>query len=162
MKKLATVLLSTLLLLALAPAPAAATCTWTATTTALTPGLAGGRSVKAVCTTGTETIASALANATDALALPGLASFSVTVEAVAGQTLTGGKLAAFYYDDVAAAWSPLLDGTLDATLSATASLRQSFLGFRVTGNRKGTRFALIPSGVTISSGNLTIYINGSP
>lgn len=144
------------------PGLASAACTWTATTTSLTPGYAGGRSVKAVCTTGSETIATALANATDGLSLPDLRSFSVTAESAVGQTHTAGRLVAYYYDDVAAAWSPITDGRYDAPLSVTAQLRQSALGFAVDTHRKGTRIALIPVGVTLSAGNLTIYINGSP
>lgn len=155
-------LIFALLLSLAAPVTASAACTWTSTTTTLSPGYAGGRSVKAVCDAGTETIATGLANATDGIALADLGSYSVTAESVVGQTHTGGKLVAHYYDDVAGAWSPVTDGSFDVPLSASAQLRQSALGFAVRTHRKGTRFALIPVGVTISSGNLTIYINGSP
>lgn len=145
---------------------------WATCSTAVVPGAT--RSVIVTCTTGTETCAS-LASATDGMLLgPSItegnvvgpvAGFSVQAEAAAGQTLASGSLLVCERDDISGRWRPMPD---TCSLSATAARDHSPCtggGFTVISPRG--RIALVPSGVTVSSGSVTIRLlatgpNGYP
>jgi hypothetical protein len=142
-----------LALVLLLSAPAAlATCTWSST---------GNSSAKIVCTSGNE---SAPTLATEGLSLTAggiaLKGLGLTAEADTGQTFTAtpsGTLQAYLYDDVAAAWVRVPD--LDVSVTATSLRRQGWQGFTVLAARG--RIAFVPVSVTLSSGGITLYLNGS-
>ena len=123
-----------------------AAATWT---------LTGSTSVKAVAGSGT---ADAPTLATQGMNLANVGGFSVVASADSGQTLSGaGSLQAYLYDDNVARWARCPD--LDLTCG-TASVRDlAFPGFSVLSPRG--RIAYVPSGVTVSSGGVTIYLNAT-
>lgn len=124
---------------------------------AMTWSFVGNRSVKVVCTTGTETFGQ---GATDGLPLPGVGAFEVFAQCDVGQTFTatpGGVLQAWLYNDVAALWGRCPD--LDQTISAPSVRVQGFVGYTVVTPRG--KVAYSPSGVTLSAGGLTIYLIAS-
>lgn len=125
------------------PSLALGTTTWTDT---------GTRSVKAVCTTGTE---SAPTTSAHGALISDVGGFVVVIEAAAGQTVSGGTLLAYAYNDISGVWARVPE--LDLAVPATALRSYAFSGFTVTAGRG--RFAYVPSGVTISSGSATIYLN---
>lgn len=136
--------------------------TWSSTTTgAETPSGTALVSRKAVCTTGTETFAQA---ATDGASLKNAGAWDVVIEADSGQTLSGaGTVQAWIYDDTVAGWcrAPEFDVTVPA---GVASIRRYYplagspgKGIPVITQRG--RIGYTVSGVTISSGGVTIYIN---
>lgn len=129
----------------LAPGLALGTTTWEAT---------GTRSVKATCTTGSESAPTA---ATEGALLSGVSGFAVVIEAGASQTVAGGSLLAYVYNDVSGLWGRAPE--LDLSVPATATRVYAFSGFTVTAPRG--RIAYVPSGVTISSGSATVYINAA-
>src|SRR5512146_325831 len=145
---------------------------WATCSTASVPG--APRSVVVICTTGTETCAS-LASATDGMLLgPSItegnivgpvAGFTVQTEADTGQTLAGGSLLICVRDDISGRWRLMPDV---CALAAAATRDHSPCaggGFSVTSPRG--RIALVPSGVTVSSGSVTVRMlatgaNGYP
>ena len=97
-----------------------------------------------------------------ALAFTGkpLSAVGLTAEADASQTLSGGgTLQAYVYDPQAAAWARCPD--CDLALSLASVRRQSFPAFDVKVGLPGARVAWIPAGVTVSSGGVTVYLNGA-
>jgi hypothetical protein len=123
--------------------------TWTAT---------GTRSAKAVCTTGTESAPSDGLTPVDGLGaiLSDAKGFYVTVEADSGQTLSGaGSLLCHLWNPISGVWARCPD--MDFTVSIASKRGMGFLGAEVVSGRG--RVAYVPSGVTFSSGGLTIYIN---
>lgn len=125
------------------PVYSLAACTWEAT---------GSKSAKVVCTTGTETAPSGVTAGAD---MSGTSGFALVIEAVSGQTVSGGTLLAYTYNDLSGTW--VRNRGLDQPVPAFAEIGHGFEGFSVTSARG--RVAYVPSGVTISSGSLTIYIN---
>ncbi len=146
------------LALLLSPLGARATCT-----TASVPG--SPRSVVVTCTTGTETCAS-LATATDGMLLgPSItegnqvgpvAGFSVQAEAAASQTLAGGSLLVCVRDDISGRWRAIPDTCSLSAVAARDHAPCTGDGFQVYAPRG--RIGLVPSGVTVSSGNVTIRL----
>jgi hypothetical protein len=125
---------------------------------AITWSSTGTRSAKAVCTTGTESPPSdsltppdgAGATVADAM------GYYVCVEADSGQTLSGaGSLKAYAWNPLSGVWARVPDLDLATTTATIRGL--GFIGNEVI-SRRG-RIAYVPSGVTYSSGSLTIYIN---
>ena len=95
--------------------------------------------------------------ATQGLELDRVAGFFVTAEADSGQTLSGaGALTAYWYDNATAAWSrvPAMD-----LATTTATVRRLTLHVSAVANRG--RIAYAPTGVTVSSGGVTIYITAA-
>jgi len=90
------------------------------------------------------------------LNLRDVGGYIVTVEAVSGQTVAGGILAAYVLNEFSGLWcrAPDLDLTPGAALRAYA-----FAGSEVVCGRGWV--AYVPSGVTVSSGNATVYIIGA-
>lgn len=111
-----------------------------------------GRSVKAVCTTGTE---SAPTLATEGMSLDGVGGFSVHLEGDVTRTITtAGTLQAYLYEDVTGIWNRAPD--LDLTPGVTGVRGCGFIGFTVPSARG--RIAYLPSGVAVSLGNVNIFI----
>lgn len=134
-------LIAALLALAL-PLLASASCTWTSI---------DQYSAKVVCTTGTEA-APTLVTAGVAL---NMVAFTLTAEADSGQTLSGaGTWQAYLWIESAGGWARAPD--LDVTVGVTTLRRQAWAGFTVAGRRG--RIAYAPSGVTVSSGGNTLYV----
>lgn len=115
------------------------------------------RSSKFVCTQAGVTCDAPTA-ATDGALLSGSTGVVVTVCAASGQTLSGaGTLLAYVYNPIAGLWARVPD--LDLT-TTTASVRcLAFPGIFVA--VPAGRIAYVPSSVTASSNNLTIYVNGA-
>lgn len=113
----------------------------------------GTRSVKGVCGTGTCT--DAPSGATAGAELSGTDQVSVFVEADSGQTLSGaGSLLCYVYNDVSTVWARTSD--CDLVVTASSVRGQGFLPMRTAPRGRVT---WLPSGVTISSGGVTVYIN---
>ncbi len=51
---------------------------------------------------------------------------------------------------------------LDVSITVSALKRQAFTGFELFAGPPGSRIAFVPFGVTVSSGGLTVYLNGDP
>lgn len=120
-----------------------------------------GLSAKVVCDSGTGAAPTTAADGM-ALAFTGkpLAAVSLTAEADASQTLSGGgTLQAYVYDPQAAAWARCPD--CDVAVAVSAVRRQAFSAFDVKVGLPGARVAWIPAGVTVSSGGVTVYLNGA-
>jgi hypothetical protein len=121
-----------------------------------------GLSASAACTTGTEAAPSTTAHGL-ALCQQGyggkrLSGVSVTIAADAGQTLSGaGALSAYVYHPDLGAWARAPD--LDLGVTATIRAQTSFAGTVPVG-RPGSRIAYVPTGVTMSAGSLTVYVDG--
>jgi hypothetical protein len=120
-----------------------------------------GLSANAVCTTGTEAAPSGavgLALCASSLGGKRLSGVSVTLAADAGQTLSGaGTLTAYVYHPDLGAWSRAPD--LDLGVSSTVRAQTWFVGTVPVG-RPGSRIAYVPTGVTMSAGGLTVYVDG--
>jgi hypothetical protein len=129
--------------------PAYATCTWSSP---------GPHTAKVVCTTGNE---SAPTLATEGMPLINVSAVAVIAAADSGQTLSGaGTLQVYVYDPGVGAWARCQDcGEPAVTLSSVRY--QSFAPFSALVKRGG-RIALVPVGVTVSSGGVTIYLTGEP
>ena len=85
-----------------------------------------------------------------------VAGFAVTAEAASSQTLAGGSLLVCMRDDISGRWRLLPD---TCPLSAVATRDHGPCnggGFLVYAPRG--RIGLVPSGVTVSSGNVTIRL----
>lgn len=138
MKKILAVFISLML-----PLVASATCTWTSTS---------GTSSTVVCTTGNESAPSAI---TDGIALQGCSKgVAFFVSADSGQTLSGaGAVRIYVYDPDAGRWGELYDEA--RTISVGSRRDYALPGLYIYANNG--RVAAIPSGVTISSGGVTIY-----
>lgn len=89
--------------------------------------------------------------ATEGTPLADVRGFRVAVYANAGQTLTGGKLLAWLYDDGIDQWmrNPDLDLVISTTLGKRAQL---FTDFIVDARIGGHRVLYAASGVTVSAG----------
>jgi hypothetical protein len=87
--------------------------------------------------------------------LQDVTAFQVFAHADSGQTLTGGALDAYLFDDVSGLWARA--PTLDLALDANAIRSQGFASDAVICGRG--RLAYVPDSVTISSGSVTILIN---
>jgi hypothetical protein len=133
----------------LVASPAYATCTWSSP---------GPHTAKVVCTTGNE---SAPTLATEGMPLINVSAVAVVAAADSGQTLSGaGALHVYVYDPGVGAWARCQDcGEPAVTLSSVRY--QAFAPFQALVKRGG-RIALVPVGVTVSSGGVTIYLTGEP
>ena len=123
--------------------------TWTAT---------GARSAKAVCTTATESAPADTLTPVDGLGaiLSDAQGYFVSVEADSGQTLSGaGSLLCYLWNPLSGVWDRTPD--LDLSVTSSAVRGMGFIGGQVVSGRG--RIAYVPSGVTVSSGSRTIYIN---
>jgi hypothetical protein len=81
---------------------------------------------------------------------------TVRAEAASGQTLAGGTLIACVRDEVSGLWATLPD---TCTITAAAERPKAPCngnGFQVYAS--GGRFAMLPSGTTISSGSMVVRI----
>lgn len=119
--------------------------------------------VKGVCASGTCDAPSEAAGLDDGFSLAtsgGLMKnngLSVTVCADSGQTLSGaGVLTAYGRDPSVALWAASPD--LNLTVSSSARRCQTFMGFMVT--LPVGRITWVPTGVTVSSGGVTVYVSG--
>lgn len=120
---------------------------------------------KGVAASGTATDAPTLAS--EGLGLGSVASFDIVLEADSGQTLNGtGSLQCWRYSEAAGAWTRAPGG--DVSYTAITGVRRATI---MTGNSPGPgepvisrrgRIVYNPSSVTVSSGGLTIYLDGSP
>jgi hypothetical protein len=136
-------------LAALAAFPAYASCTWTSP---------GPHTAKVVCTTGNE---SAPTLATEGMPLINVSAVAVIAAADSGQTLSGaGTLRVYLYDPGVGAWVRCLDCG-EPAVSLSSVRYQAFAPFQALVKRGG-RIALVPVGVTVSSGGVTIYLTGEP
>jgi len=125
--------------------------TWSAT---------GSHSAKVVCTTGTESPpADGLTPADGTGAVIGDSQgYSVFIEADSAQTLSGaGSLKAYVWNPISGVWARAPGSDLATT---TASVRGLAVLNQAVYAGRG-RVAYLPSGVTMSSGGLTVYINVS-
>lgn len=131
--------------------PAAAAC--------VTSKVASGTfNWKIVCEDGDE-IAPTLV--TQGLPLDGLKTITVTAAADSGQTFTAtpaGKLAIYLWDPQVALWGRCYD-CAEPTIKAISQRTESLGAFDVKG--PAGRVMLVPVGVTLSSGGITIYVSGS-
>lgn len=93
----------------------------------------------------------------EGMSLQSVAGFTVTLEADAGQTLSGaGTLACYTWEDTVAGWSRLPDTDITIPASVASNRRYGKVSFQVQCPRG--RVAFITSGVTVSAGNLTLYM----
>jgi hypothetical protein len=129
----------------LLPLVASATCTFTGDETTSV----------ATCTTGTETIPTL---ATEGLpVLNCFRGLSVFIAADATRTLSGtGTLKVYMYDAGAAAWGEAPDLAMSATVSGARY--HAFPGLFFTASRISGRIAVLPSGVGVSAGGVTVYL----
>ena len=126
--------------------PAAAACVWSTT---------GSTARKVVCDSGTEAAPTLI---TEGITLNTVASIGVVAEAAVGQTFTAapaGTLRIYIWDEFVGAWARCMDCG-EPVITAASERRQAFASFTI-GERRG-RFALVPNGVTLSAGTLTIYL----
>lgn len=128
--------------------------TWTAT---------GSRSVKAVCTTGTE---AAPTLATEGMQLDSVDGFTLYLAADAGQTITGGtSLKCYLRNRIDGVWARFADW--DVSLGAgNFTVQETTFAGPSAGKGwpiidRADRLAFVPSGVTVSSGNVTLFHNAS-
>lgn len=120
---------------------------------------------KGVATGGTATDAPTLA--TEGLFLGNVCSYDIVLEADSGQTLNGtGALQCWRYSDAAGAWTRAPGG--DISYAAITGVRRATI---FSGNSPGPgepvisrrgRVVYNPSSVTVSSGGVTIYLDGTP
>jgi len=138
-----------LAILVLAPAIALGTTTWTPASSD------ASRSAKSVATTGTE---AAPAAATDGMNLNAVFVLDVMVCAASGQTITdGASLDVYVYDDMVGLWAKS-----DMTLTVSTGARCGYArgdspgkGIPILGKRG--RIAVVPNGLAVSSGSITIW-----
>jgi hypothetical protein len=142
-------------LLAVLMLPMVAGASTTYSRIALADGSLRPRSVKAVATTGSESAPSA---ATDGMDLTMVGAVDVVVCADSGQTVTsGGTLQVWFYDVDTGLWA-LSDYNLSVPTGkrcATTVGPSSGKGIPIIAKRG--RIAVVPSGVTVSSGSVTIF-----
>jgi hypothetical protein len=122
---------------------------------ALADGSFRPRSVKAVATTGSESAPSA---ATEGMDLTTVGAVDVIVCADSGQTITaGGTIQVWFYDVDVGLWA-LSDYSLSVpTTKRCATTLGPSAGKGIPIIAKRGRIALVPSGMTVSSGGLTLY-----
>ena len=98
---------------------------------------------------------SAPSGATDGQPVGDLIAVTVVAAADSGQTLSGaGTLQAYIYDASTGLWSRMPGADLSVTSSAVRSM--AFQALDVLGGRAG-RVKWVPTGVTISSGGVTVH-----
>lgn len=126
--------------------PTAAACVWTDT---------GATARKVVCDSGTEAAPTLV---TEGISLGTVATIGIVAQAAAGQTFTAapaGALHIYVWDNFVGAWARCSDCG-EPAITLASERRQAFASFTV-GERRG-RFAVVPNGVTLSAGNLTIFL----
>jgi hypothetical protein len=84
-----------------------------------------------------------------------LAAVIPIVEAAASQTVVNGSLFAYLWNDASGLWARV--PTLDVAIGASAT--RAISGSGVETIYKRGYVAYLPSGVTISSGNVTVWHN---
>lgn len=120
-------------------------------------------SAQGAFTTGTEA-APATATAGLSLCPPAFGSkrlkgVAVTLAADLGQTLSGaGSLLCYVYVPALAAWSRCPD--LDVAVSVSGVRAQTWSAPEILVGQASSRIAYVPSGVTVSAGALTAYLDG--
>ena len=118
----------------------------------------GQWSVKAVCASGT---ADAPTLASEGIDLQGIRGFTVHVEADSTRTLSGAGTLDFYiWNNEGQRWGKLCSSTgaqVQYTVAASGVRSCGYQGFEVIDSKD--RIAIVPTGVTVSAGGLTIYIN---
>jgi hypothetical protein len=116
------------------------------------------RTIQGACASGTCDAPVEAAGTTDGADLVKFArGLAVTVCADSGQTLSGaGTLTAYIRDPSIALWAAA--PALNVTVFSTARRCQTFSGFTVTVPRG--RITWVPTGVTVSSGGVTVYVSG--
>lgn len=118
--------------------------------------LTASRSVKAVCTTGTEAAPTLVS---EGMLVDGVGAVMVFLEAAVAGTVSGGNLLAYIWSNAAQAWFPAPD--LNLAVPATAARRYSFAGpspgFGLPVMAARGRIAYLPSGVTVVGANVTVY-----
>lgn len=114
-----------------------------------------------VAADGTEAFDAA---ATDGASLRSASGWDVYVEADSGQTLSGaGTLQAYWYSDNQARWMRAPD--FDITIPAGAASNRGYYPLAGSPGKgipvivQSGRIGYAPSGVTVSSGGVTIYID---
>jgi hypothetical protein len=128
--------------------PSYSACVWSATTT---------WSAKVVCDSGTEAAPTLI---TEGISLVNLRSLSISMVADSGQTFTAapaGMLWFYVWDDVAEMWIHSTD--FDRRVTNASERTQGFTGLSIIGPRGG-RVAVRPVGISLSSGKVTVYLNG--
>jgi hypothetical protein len=136
-------------------APTYATTTWAVASSSAT------RSVKATCTTGSEAAPSATPSALAPVGvnLDTVAAVFLYLQAGSGQTVASGWIQCYLYSPLVATWATL---PVTYALSSTAVRTQSpqgdspGIGIPVIGMRGW--LACVPSSVTVSSGNVTMWM----
>ena len=135
--------------------PLGAFASTTYTAVSLADGTHRPRSVKAVATTGSEAAPSA---ATEGMDLTTVGAVDIVVCADSGQTITsGGTLQVWFYDVDTGLWA-LSDynwAVPTGKRCATTLGPSSGKGVPIIARRG--RIAVVPSGVTVSSGSVTIW-----
>lgn len=112
------------------------------------------KSIKNVCTTGTE---SAPTTAHEGADLTRVYGFIVVVEADVGQTLSGGgTLSCYTWNEFSGVWDWCGDAVKTVPATAASKRGCSFAGDFVVAPR--SRIDFRPNGVTVSSGGCTVYI----
>lgn len=150
MRRLALCLSLLLLAPSLAEA-AAATCT---------PVPPASRSVACVCASGTCDAPTGAPTASTALYLDAPTTVEIYVSADSSQTLTAGAvtLLVYRYDEALARWAQA--PSLTVTLTSPGSVRDLYgEGFTINSSRG--YLLVIPSGVAVSSGGVTIRLLAS-
>lgn len=110
------------------------------------------------CSAGTCTISPPTTSVTDGMPLIDIKSFRVVVCADSTRTLSGaGTLDFYYYTPTGALWT--VNPTLQLPIGTSAVRCRTFPDQRVAIGRG--RVTVIPTGITVSAGDLTIYIEAS-
>lgn len=128
--------------------PSYSACVWSATST---------WSAKVVCDSGTEAAPTLI---TEGISLVDLRSLSISAVADVSQTFTAapaGMLWFYIWDDMAAMWVHSTD--FDRRITNASERTQGFTGLSIIGPRGG-RIAVRPVGISLSSGKITVYLNG--
>jgi hypothetical protein len=143
------------ILLAVLLFPFFASASTTYTRVALADGSFRPRSVKATATTGSE---AAPSGATEGMDLTTVGAVDVVVCADSGQTITlGGTLQVYFYDVDTGLWA-LSDYNLSVpTGKRCGTTVGPSAGKGIPIIAKRGRIAVVPSGVTVSSGSVTIF-----
>jgi len=124
-------------------------------------GLVVAQGRKAVCSSGTETFAAA---ATDGASLRSASGWDVYVSADAGQTLSGaGSLLAYWFSNTTSLWYRAPE--FDIAIPAAAATNRGYYPLAGSPGKgipvivQSGRIGYTPSGVTISSGGVTVFID---
>jgi hypothetical protein len=118
--------------------------------------VAGTQAYKIMCDTGSEA-ASVPTLSTQGISPAGFRYMEITAEAANGQTFTAapaGTIAIYLYDANVGGWGRCRDCG-EPSVKAVSERRESFGAFDVKGP---DRIMLIPLAVTLSGGNLTLYV----